>query len=208
MTIIKSYFFLDYCRDPSLRATWRASYSDTWHALSSGSSSSGPSHKAHMARFSGLPQERSNDAYKHIIRTAYTNTFGWSTYSIRIQWSGSLTKVKRVSHASATTSHGPCPITCRMKRQVEVTTSHFPRSFYMITSHDLWQQHHLPRFLTAASRVVMTMLPPNVIMTNIKYLLAINERNNTPGTIYEPSHEKEGNLQRPRKRPTDLYFPL
>ncbi|RVW59810.1 hypothetical protein CK203_098478 [Vitis vinifera] len=39
---------------------------------------------------------------------------------------------------------------------------------------------------------VMTMLPPNVIMTNIKYLLAINERNSTPGTIYEPSHEEEG----------------
>ena len=61
-----------HCRDPSLRDTWHASYSDTWHALSSGSSSSGPSHKAHMARFSGLPQGRSNDTYKHIIRTTYT----------------------------------------------------------------------------------------------------------------------------------------
>ncbi|RVW27979.1 hypothetical protein CK203_094122 [Vitis vinifera] len=58
--------------DPSLQATWHASYSDMWHALSSGSPSSGSSHKAHMARFSGLPQGRSNDTYKHIIRTAYT----------------------------------------------------------------------------------------------------------------------------------------
>ena len=40
--------------------------------LSSGSSSSGPSHKAHMARFSRLPQGRSNGTYKHIIRTIYT----------------------------------------------------------------------------------------------------------------------------------------
>ena len=40
--------------------------------LSSGSSSSGPSHKAHMARFFGLLQGRSNDTYKHIIRTTYT----------------------------------------------------------------------------------------------------------------------------------------
>ncbi|RVW76216.1 hypothetical protein CK203_048907 [Vitis vinifera] len=30
----------------------------------------------------------------------------------------------------------------------------------------------------------MTMLPPNVIMTNIKYLLAINERNSTPEAVY------------------------
>ena len=52
------------------------------------------------------------------------------------------------------------------------------------------------------------MLPPSVIMTNIKYLLTINERNNTPGTIYEPSHEEEGNFQRPNKRPTDLYLSL
>ena len=56
----------------SCRDTWHASYSDTWHTLSSGSSSSGPSHKTHMARFSGLPQGRSSDTYKHIIRTAYT----------------------------------------------------------------------------------------------------------------------------------------
>ena len=54
----------------------------------------------------------------------------------------------------------------------------------------------------------MTMLPPNVIMTNIKYLLAINERNSTPDTIYEPSHEEEGKFQGPSKRPTDLYLPL
>ena len=31
------------------RDTWHVSYSDTWHALSSGSPSSGPSYKAHMA---------------------------------------------------------------------------------------------------------------------------------------------------------------
>ena len=30
--------------------TWHASYSDTWHALSSGSSSSGSSYKAHIIR--------------------------------------------------------------------------------------------------------------------------------------------------------------
>ena len=54
----------------------------------------------------------------------------------------------------------------------------------------------------------MTMLPPNVIMTNIKYLLTINERNSTPGTIYKPSHEEEGDILIPSKMPTDLYLPL
>ena len=92
----------------------------------------------------------------------------------------------------------------------------------LVTSHDhstyslptiSRQQHHLPRFLTAASRVVMAILPPNVIMTNIKYLLAINERNSTPEAvyIYMPSHEEgrsPGNLLRPSKRPTDLYLSL
>ena len=43
---------------------------------------------------------------------------------------------------------------------------------------------------------------------NIKYLLTINERNSTLGTIYKPSHEEEGNLLIPKKRPTDLYLPL
>ena len=97
------------------------------------------------------------------------------------EWSN---KVKRVLHAITTSSHGPHLVTCRVRRQEEATASHFPRSFYMITSYDLWQQYHLPRFLTAASRVAMTMLPPNVIITNIKYLLAINERNSTPEAVY------------------------
>ena len=57
---------------PPSKNTWHASYNDTWHALSSESPSFGSSYKAHMARFSGLPQGRSNDTYKHIIRTAYT----------------------------------------------------------------------------------------------------------------------------------------
>ncbi|RVW72260.1 hypothetical protein CK203_054940 [Vitis vinifera] len=54
----------------------------------------------------------------------------------------------------------------------------------MITSTISRQQHHLPRFLTTASRVAMTMLPSNVIMTNIKYLFTINERNSTPEAVY------------------------
>ena len=119
-----------------------------------------------------------------------------------IDWS------KRVLHAITTTNHGPHPITRRVKGRVEVTTSHFPRSSNMITSHDLWQPHHLPRFLTAARRVVMTLLLSKYHHDNIKYLPAINERNSTPGTIYKPSHEEEGNLLIPNKRPTDLYFPL
>ena len=57
---------------PSSENTWHASHNDTWHALSSESPSFGSSYKAHMARFSGLPQGRSNDIYKRIIRTAYT----------------------------------------------------------------------------------------------------------------------------------------
>ena len=63
------------------------------------------------------------------------------------------------------TSVDPRLVTCRVRGRVEVTTSHFPRSFYMITSHDLWQPHHLPRSLIAARRVMMALLPPNVIMT-------------------------------------------
>ena len=43
---------------------------------------------------------------------------------------------------------------------------------------------------------------------NIKYLLTINERNSTLGTIYKPSHEEEGNLLIHNKRPIDLYLPL
>ena len=75
------------------------------------------------------------------------------------------------------------------------------------------QQHHLPRFLTVASRVVMAILPPNDIMTNIKYLLAINERNSTPEAVYICLRMKKkgwspGNLLIPSKRPTDLYSSL
>ena len=51
--------------------------------------------------------------------------------------SGWSIKVKRVLHAITTSSHGPHPITCRVRRQGEVTASHFPRSFYIITAHDL-----------------------------------------------------------------------
>ncbi|RVX01473.1 hypothetical protein CK203_017414 [Vitis vinifera] len=53
----------------------------------------------------------------------------------------------------------------------------------------------------------MTMLPPNVIMTNIKYLLAINERNSTPEAVYICLRTKKkgtpGNLLIPRKRYND-----
>ena len=147
------------------------------------------------------------------IRTASINApapqyIRITNMAIRIWSSGSLTKVKRVLHAITTTNHGPRPITCRVKGRVEVTTRHFPRSFYMITSHNLWQPHHLPRFLTAARRVVMTLLPSKYHHDNIKYLPTINERNSTPGTIYKPSHEEEGNLLIPSKRSTDLYLPL
>ncbi|RVX17424.1 hypothetical protein CK203_003688 [Vitis vinifera] len=83
---------------PPSENTWHASYNDTWHALSSESPSSGSPYKAHMAHFSGLPQGRPNDTYKHIIRTAYTIhpddqedqttlinvSSGWLTQYIRI----------------------------------------------------------------------------------------------------------------------------
>ncbi|CBI27312.3 unnamed protein product, partial [Vitis vinifera] len=45
--------------------------------------------------------------------------------------------LKRVLHTITTNRHGPHLITCRVRRQDEVTASHFPRSFYIITSHDL-----------------------------------------------------------------------
>ena len=67
----KKDIFRESCRTPPSENTWHASYSDTWHALSSESPSSGSSYKAHMAGFSGLSQGRSNDTYKHIIRTDY-----------------------------------------------------------------------------------------------------------------------------------------
>ncbi|RVW82587.1 putative auxin efflux carrier component 1c [Vitis vinifera] len=51
--------------------------------------------------------------------------------------SGWSIKVKRVLHAITTSSHDPHLVTCRVRRQDEVIASHFPRSFYMITFHDL-----------------------------------------------------------------------
>ena len=54
----------------------------------------------------------------------------------------------------------------------------------------------------------MTLLPSKYHHDNIKYLPIINERNSTLGTIYKPSHEEEGDLLIPSKRPTDLYLPL
>ena len=50
-----------------------------------------------------------------------------------IDWS------KQVLHVITTACHGPRSTTCRVKRQDEVTTSHFPRSLHTITYHDLCQ---------------------------------------------------------------------
>ena len=181
-----------------------------------------------MAHFSGLPQRRPNDTYRHIIRRTYTIhpddqedqttlinvSSEWLTQYIRminichpdtmariIDWS------KRVLHAITTTNHGPRPITCRVKGRVEVTTSHFPRSFYMITSHDLWQPLHLPRFLTAARRVAMTMLPPYVIITtqNISSSLM---RGTVPLTLYINLHTKRNVISRYLVKGQLIYISL
>ncbi|RVW30201.1 hypothetical protein CK203_108981 [Vitis vinifera] len=62
----------DHIWTPPSENTWHASYSDTWHALSSESPSADLPIKHTRHAFSGLPQGRSNDTYKHIIRTTYT----------------------------------------------------------------------------------------------------------------------------------------
>ncbi|RVX19501.1 ABC transporter G family member 36 [Vitis vinifera] len=94
--------------------------------------------------------------------------------------SGWSIKVKRVLHAITTSSHGP-HLTCRMRRQEEVTASHFPRSFYI----------HFPRSLTAASPTM------------------VSDSHSTPEAVYICLRTKKkgspGNLLIPSKRPTDLY---
>ena len=87
------------------------------------------------------------------------NIFHPDTMVRIIDWS------KQVSHVTTTACHGPRSAACRVRGQDEVTTSHFLGSFHMITSHDLWQPHHLPRSLSTVRRVMMATLPPNVIMT-------------------------------------------
>ncbi|RVW67696.1 hypothetical protein CK203_063387 [Vitis vinifera] len=74
------------------------------------------------------------------------NTSGYQHDPSGYKSSGWSIKVKRVLHAITTSSHGPHPITCRMRRQEEVTASHFPRSFY----------NRFPRSLTAASPTMVT----------------------------------------------------
>ncbi|KAL6342819.1 hypothetical protein AAG906_016838 [Vitis piasezkii] len=65
----------------------------------------------------------------------------------------SAIRVKRVLHAITTNSHGPHPVTCRVRRQDEVTTSHFPRSLTIVSP------------TMVHRRVMMSLLPLNVIMT-------------------------------------------
>ena len=116
---------------------------------------------------------------------------------------------KQVLHVITTACHDPRSATCRVKGQDEVTTSHFPRSFHMITYHDLWQPHHLPRSLSAAHRVMMTLTPPSVMMTTQNISLPLKrETVLLERYIYKPSHKEEGKLRIPRKRPTDSSLSL
>ncbi|RVW85881.1 hypothetical protein CK203_035323 [Vitis vinifera] len=100
-------------------------------------------------------QGRANDAGRgvdtRIISTTHPdNQHDPSGYKS----SGWSIKVKRVLHAITAGSHGPHPITCRMRRQEEVT----------------------------ATIRRMIVLPANTYCHhhNRKYLLTINERNSTP----------------------------
>ena len=99
---------------------------------------------------SGPPQGKANDVFSFSYPRKSKRR--WQSVDIRIistthpdnqhepsgykssEWS---IKVKRVLHAITTSSHGPHLVTCRVRRQEEATASHFPRSFYITTSHDL-----------------------------------------------------------------------
>ena len=101
-----------------------------------------PQGKANNVSTSSIQRKSKRRWQSTDIRTTFImhplhNTSEQLACAIRIESSGSSIKVKRVLHAITTTSHGPRPIICRVKGRVEVTTSHFPRSFYMITSHDI-----------------------------------------------------------------------
>ena len=91
---------------------------------------------------SGLPQGSSNDFHKYVRMTNISHP----NIIIRvIDWS------KQVLHVITTACHGPRSATCRVKRQDEVTTSHFSQPLHTITYHDLcqppvwwwWPCHHL-----------------------------------------------------------------
>ena len=105
-----------------------------------------------------------------------------------IDWS------KQVSHVITTVCHGPRSTTCRVKGQDEVTTSHFPRSFHMITYHDLCQ---------TARRVMMALPSPSVIMTTQNISSPLKKNQSFWYYIYQPSHKEEGKLAIPSKKPTD-----
>ena len=77
-----------------------------------------------------------------------------------------------------------------------------------VISHDLWQPRHLPRFLSAARRVMMAQPPPNVIMTTQNISPPLKKSQSFWYYIYQPSHKEEGKLDIPSKRPTDLSFSL
>ena len=106
--------------------------------------------RIHVTRFSYLDCLKEGQTTLISIKhpDGFHNTSGWPTYAIRIWLSGSLTEVKQVLHVITTAYHGPRSATYRVKGQDEVTTSHFLRSFHMITYHNLcvrwwWPCHHL-----------------------------------------------------------------
>ena len=106
--------------------------------------------RTHMARFfypDYLKEEQPTLISKN-IRTASTihpdDQHGPPGYDCPDHW----LKYSKSYTLSQQAYHGPRSATCRVKGQVEVTTSHFPQSFHMITYHDLWQPHHLPRSLS------------------------------------------------------------
>ena len=145
---------------------WHTSPDDAWHTFSSGWNPSGFSYKIHGARFS----------YSDCLKEGQTTLISiniWPTFTIHpddqhrssgYDCPGHWLKESKSYTLSQTACHGPRSATCRVKRQDEVTTSHFPRSFHIITYHDLWQPHHLPRSLSTAHRVMMVLTPPSVIM--------------------------------------------
>ena len=154
--------------------TWHTYPDNAWHAFSSGSTSSGFSQEAHFS-------------YPDCLKEGQTTLIN---INIRIWLSGSLTEVKQVLHVITTACHSPRSATCRVKGQDEVTTSHFPRSFHMITYHDLWQPHHLPRSLSTAHRVMMALPPPSVIMTTQNISPPLKRGTKLLITIYTNLHTK------------------
>ena len=117
--------------------------------------------RRHVVRFPYPDSLRESTWHSHPNDRHITS--GRPTYPIRIYLSGSLTKVSKSYYVISTACHSPRSATYRAKGQ----------EWWQVTSHDLWQSRWLPRSLTAAYRVMMTLSPPRGIMTSQKVSLPL-----------------------------------